>query len=126
MKSILGITRKPDVTFYKNGRIDISSRVVKCLKIGKGDVIDIATHEGEFYLFIKHKAKDLRGTHEAHCYRSSKYGFNFRAYSKKLCLAMLRECQTEKAKIPVGEAIDLPEIGIAVPLITRLNIQQTA
>ena len=47
MKSILGNTRKADITFHDNGRINISARVSKLLELSHGDVIDIMDGQGE-------------------------------------------------------------------------------
>ena len=40
-QSILGNTRRSDISFSPNGKIDISSRIVKALGMEKGDVIDM-------------------------------------------------------------------------------------
>lgn len=49
MQSILGNTRKADITFYASGRIDISARVAKHLQLSRGDVLDIMIDQDEFY-----------------------------------------------------------------------------
>ena len=48
MQSILGNTRKADITFYASGRIDISARVAKHLQLSRGDVLDIMIHQADF------------------------------------------------------------------------------
>ena len=39
--SILGNTRRADISFWTSGKIDIASRVVRALRMEPGDVIDI-------------------------------------------------------------------------------------
>ena len=53
MQSILGNTRKADITFYASGRIDISARVAKHLQLSRGDVLDIMIDQDEFYLYVR-------------------------------------------------------------------------
>jgi len=123
MSAILGNTRRPDVTFYKSGRIDITSRVAKILNLGDGDVLDIEKCCGEWLLFVKLRNVDVVGTHEARCYASKKNSRNFRAYSKRLCDAVLAEQQkTEKARLAMGVAIEFKHYGMAVPLIIHYTL----
>ena len=66
MQSILGHTRKADITFHRNGRIDISAIVTKSLGLNAGDVLDICMSDyGEYYLVIAHKAINTNGNHRA-------------------------------------------------------------
>lgn len=122
MDSILKQTRRPDVTFYRNGRIDISSRVAKMLHLDDGDVVDVGVQDGEYYLYIRSKASEVIGRHEAQCYASKPKSKNFRAYSKRLCDAILRATASPLARIPAGEREEFPQLGVAVPLIIRLNM----
>ena len=66
MQSILGNTRKTDITFHTNGRIDISARVAGILSLQKGDVIDVMDGGEEFYIYVKLHAPTV-GRHEAAC-----------------------------------------------------------
>ena len=119
MAGILGNTRRPDVTFYRSGRIDITSRVAKLLDLHDGDVVDIDKHSGEWLLFVRHRNDKLIGAHEARCYASKKNSRNYRAYSKRLCDAVLTEVGvTEIARLAAGESVDFSYYGVAVPLIT--------
>lgn len=122
MESIIGNSRRPDVTFYVNGRIDITSRVARILQLNEGDVIDIGLQQGEYYLYVKNRANTLVGKHEAQCSASKKKSMNFRAYSKKLSSAVLAFSKSDKARIPIGEVVELPNIGWAVSLIIRNNL----
>lgn len=50
MIKLLEHTRRPDISFYRNGTIRIAARVSRMLSLSPGDVINIAVTEGE-YLF---------------------------------------------------------------------------
>lgn len=105
MTSILGNTRKPDVSFYRNGRIDITARVVKALGIEKGDVIDVAMDGDEYLLYVAHKGKDVAGAHEARCYPSNvRNTHNYRCHSKRLCEAMVAAVRTPLKCMVEGKA----------------------
>ena len=122
METILGNTRKPDVTFYKNGRIDLTSRIAKMLNLGNGDVIDIGLCNGEYMLYVRLKNAQVVGNHEARCYTSKRNSHNFRAYSKKLCNAILSACGANKAQLASGVVVEVEALGTAIPLITRNNL----
>lgn len=124
MQSLLPITRRPDVTFYANGRIDVTSRIVKMLGIKPGDVIDIAADGKEYYLLVKIKAADARGNHETALYPAVKNGNNMRCYSRRLTDS-IRELSGyppgTTLRFPAGEVREKEGV-LAVPLITKLNI----
>ena len=102
MQSILGNTRKADITFYASGRIDISARVAKHLQLSRGDVLDIMIDQDEFYLYVRLRSPN--GRHEAMVFPTNKAGNHFRTSSSRLCTAILQECKTtDKAKLCVGE-----------------------
>lgn len=122
MESILRSTRRPDVTFYQSGRIDICARVAKILHLEDGDVIDIGLQDGEYYLYVRAKSDKLIGRHEAQCFASKKRSRNFRAYSRRLSNAILRCMNTSKARVPAGNGIEIDSVGIVVPLVIRINI----
>lgn len=123
MTTLLDNTRRPDVTFHANGRIDITARVSKMLMLQEGDVIDIAIEGGEYLMFRKHKAENLVGRHEAQCHttkRGKHHSNNMRVYSKKLCDAMLQAANaTSSAGMPAGATKELSNYGTAVIIITR-------
>ena len=126
MKSIIGNTRRPDITFLKNGRIDISARIARLLDIHSGDVIDIAYSDKEFFLYIRHREPNILGRHEGRCFASKRGGNNLRVHSRRICEAILAECQAQnKAQLAVGEPADIENIGIAIPIITRHNLYET-
>lgn len=110
MQSLLGNSRKPDITFYRFGRIDITSRLSKRLGIEAGDVIDILYDGMEFYVYVKEKGRALVGKHEGQCWptspRCTRYCHNFRAYSRRLCERIISVAGTgSKARILAGGEI---------------------
>lgn len=123
MNYTLHITRRPDITFHSSGRIDITARVTKALALQPGDVIDIAHDTGEYYLYVKHR--NAVGRHEAQCAPTYKGHTcnNMRAHSKLLCQAVLKvNGNYLEARLPVGEPINHPSLGKALPIIIKLNI----
>ncbi len=121
MQSILGNTRKADITFRANGRIDISAGVAKHLQLCRGDAIDVFVDRGEFYLYVK--SRSVRGRHNARVFPTNKRGNHFRCSSSKLCLAILKECGVSKrVGLCIGEPIE-SSYGILIPIITK-NILQ--
>lgn len=126
MNSIIGNTRRPDITFYRNGRIDITSYVSRILCLKDGDVIDIGCKDKEFYLFVRCRKDDVIGRHEGRCFASKRGSNNLRLHSRRICDAILTECNaTTIAKLAVGEPIEMEDVGLAVPLITRKNLYET-
>lgn len=120
MKSILGNTRKPDITFYDNGRIDISSRVSKSLGLKQGDVIDVMDCGLEYYLYVKLHGPTV-GKHEAQCYPTKRGGHHFRAYSFRLCQEMIKAsgASLHKIQLCAGESCAVNDIGDVVPIIYK-------
>lgn len=120
MQSILGNTRKADITFHSSGRICISARVSKLLSLAHGDVIDIIEDRGEAYLRVKHKAP-VMGRHEAMVFRSNKNGFHSVASSKKLCRYIMQKCDVNNTvRLSCGNAKELAHYGTVLPIITKL------
>lgn len=119
IRSILGCKRRHDIAFHSNGRIDIASRIVKALEIGPGDVIDIATANGEFWLYVDVRASDACGKYEARCFPTKARSHNFRAWSRRLCSAFIKN--NDCARFASGD-VDMINGKMAVNIITRLNI----
>lgn len=117
MQSILGNTRKADITFHAGGRINISARVSKSLGLAHGDVIDIMEHDEEIYLYIKHKAPVV-GRHEGMVFCSKKNGHHCVASSRRLCQYVMRHHQSkDKLRLCCGTPTKLPHYGTALPII---------
>lgn len=119
-RSIIPFTRRPDITFSANGKIDITSRVVRALGIRPGDVIGIMTLPGEYYLHIARRKEDLIGRHEAQCHPTRKNSNFFRAWSRRLTSAILSQYGSgaSRAEIMVGQIIEI-DGQKALTLITR-------
>lgn len=123
MGSILGNTRRPDISFHQNGRIDITAPITKSLNIGRGDVIDVDYRNGEYLFYVRLRSNEAIGRHEAQCYPTKEGSHNLRANSKRLCRAMLAASNAVKeAKLLIGEVVEFPPFGQAISLITRNNI----
>ena len=127
MQSLVPNSRRPDVTFYPYGRIDISSHVAVKLGLRRGDVIDVAEHMGEYLLYVRQRAENVVGRHEAFVFPSckgKKQANNFRSYSRKLCKAIYNASRKsfdeyKKLRLPAGEPVTIENYGTAVPIITR-------
>lgn len=89
MTNILSQTRRPDITFARSGRIQISARVARLLSLSIGDAINIATDNGEYLLYVQNRASQMIGSHIATCYPSKKGSHHYRANSVALCNAIL-------------------------------------
>lgn len=119
MQSLLGNSRKADITFSVTGRICITSHVARLLRLQRGDVLDILADGEEFYLYVRHRAP-TNGRHEAAVYPTNRKGNNFRAWSPKLCAAMLAESrQSGYVRLCVGDPIRHPVQGTLLPIITK-------
>lgn len=119
MIKLLELTRRPDITFRRDGRISITARVVRLLSLQPGDSINIAFHQGECYL-LPERHPNAVGRHIAQCHRTKKGSNNYSASSAQLARLMLDKCgvKANRASFAVG----LPEKinqEIAVPIIYK-------
>jgi hypothetical protein len=120
--SILNSSRKPDITFYSNGRIDITARVAAILQIEAGDVLDIETNGVDYYLYVRRKAGTYIGSHVATAHRTKGCSNNFRAYSKTLASAILNSIQGQPSMARLCAGQPISDNGIKIPIITRLPL----
>lgn len=119
MQSILGNTRKADITFHASGRICISARVSKLLSLANGDVIDIMEGGCETYLYVKLRAP-LIGRHEGMVFRSNKNGHHCVASSITLCRYIMSRCGGgDKVRLRCGTPVELQHYGTALPIIIK-------
>lgn len=94
--------RKPDISFFENGRIDISARVANMLLLAEGDIVDIAFHQGEYHLYVSHR--NPIACYDARVRPTKKRSRNFRCNSARLARYMLCAAgETLSARLPVGE-----------------------
>ncbi len=124
MQSLLGNTsRKPDISFYSSGRIDITSHLSKRLDLEAGDVIDIYFDGMEYYLYVMAKKSTIVGRHEAVCRATNpecRNCRNLRAYSRRLCERIIRAAdRTDCARIYAGGDAALSGGRKAVIIIPR-------
>lgn len=119
MTTLLPSTRRPDVSFYSDGHIDISKHLATQMQLQQDDVINIAEDKGELYLFVKMRAGEYIGTHQG---RVRKTRCNrYRVSSSALCKAVFRiaGAVNRPVRLPAGQAIDIPGYGRAFPLIVK-------
>lgn len=113
-------TRKPDIYFRENGQIDITSRVSKTLGLHPGDAINVWNAGGEYYLYVTER--NVKGKFRGVC-RKVNFGSNFlRANFYDLAKKIIALCGKREAHLPVGSAVEVDNIGTALPLITRNNL----
>ncbi len=122
IRKIVAITRRGDVTFHADGRIDLTAHVSRLLQLRGGDVVNIASVDGspaEHYLYVVRRGSDTLGRHACTCQPAKGSGRYLRLHSKPLASHMLAVCHaTERATLCVGEAVTVEGLGPALPLIT--------
>lgn len=115
-------TRKPAITFYLNGKIDIAKQIVRALHLTPGDVVDITTFNGETIIYRKIRGQDTENEHKNVCretHRHIRTPGTLRLWSTILARRFLHG---ERCKaFPVGPAVDTP-YGKAMPIITCFPI----
>lgn len=122
---LISISRRPDITLCPDGRIDINARIAKTLSLQSGDVINIASANGEFFLYVAIRHDKCIGIYEGTVrptHRGKFLNNNYRTYSKSLYQAICRVINGGKGKkirLPAGKAVTLKHYGISIPLITR-------
>lgn len=129
LQSALGLSsRRPDITFHRDGRIDITSRISAMLELHPGDIIDLCNDGNEWYLYVRYKVGTYAGKHEAQVYPTNKGKHschNFRAYSKRITDTVLDISGGDKAQICAGTLCSFSNIGKAVILIPKLNLSRS-
>lgn len=121
MFNLLVHTRRPDVSFSRNGKIRLTARVVRMLSMSPGDSINIAVNDGEYLLHsISHDLNESLMRFEAKCYPSKRgRGKNYCANSVRLCRSLLASigCDADKVAFNVGDAVEMNG-KIYLPIIT--------
>lgn len=106
MNSILPNSRRHDIAFHTNGRIDISARIAHTLSLAPGDVIDIVEEKGEWYLCVKLRAGSYIGQHGGRVWPTSRGKGSFRVWSKPIVKAVLNAAHTSSTlRCPCGSLI---------------------
>ncbi len=125
MFNLLVNTRRPDVSFNRNGKIRLTARVVRMLSMSPGDSINIAVNDGEYLLHsTPHDADETLRRFEAKCYPSKRGGGkHYCANSVRLCRSLLSSigCTADKVSFIVGDAIEMNG-KIYLPIITQYQL----
>ena len=103
MKSILLNSRKHDISFHANGKIDISAHIARKLSLAPGDVIDIVQTGGKWYLYVKLHAGTYAGRHTGAVWSTAHGKGTFRTWSKTMTKAVLAAAgATGRLRCPCG------------------------
>lgn len=117
MIKMLEHTRRPDISFCRNGIIRISARLAHALSLRPGDALNIAIRNDEYLLYAN---RNCIGRHEAQCYPSKKGGANYCANSVRLCRSLLDSINSTDYKLSfiVGEPFTQLNT-LYIPIITK-------
>lgn len=123
-RPLINTTRRADITFHPNGRIDLTAHVAKALQLQPGDVVNIAEEDEdatEHYLYVSRRGGEAKGRHACTC-RRVKHGQYLRVFSKALATHILTLCHADGAlSLRVGSLTALPGLGTALPIITACH-----
>lgn len=116
---LLKTIRRPDVTFCRNGRINITARVARSLQLTDGDAINIFSDGIEFLLFVQTKASSRIGRDYAVIHPSNKGSNHFVCNCIKLSTALLNAIgsKDEQVSFFTGEPIEIHG-KTYIPIIT--------
>lgn len=120
MENILN-SRKWDISFHEDGKIDITAGITKKLGIRAGDVINVCADKstGEHYFYVQSRKENIVGRRKAVCWEA-KQGNYLRACSTELSRYIRKICKSPgDIHLMCGEMTTLPIIGNAIPLITK-------
>ena len=122
MRKIMPATRRGDVTFHVDGRIDITAHVSRLLGLRSGDVLGLATIDSlpaEHYLYVARRGSEVVGHHACTCKPAKGNGRYLRVYSKPLSAHILTTCHAAgRITLYVGAVATVDGLGTALPLIT--------
>ena len=123
----MGNVRKVDITCHEKGRIDISSRVCRCLSSCEGDLIDIYfdLETRELYLYVSKKASERKHplaeyrNEVKQCKPNCKY---MRVQCRYIAEFVNRLTHSRESRLFVGVPKVVPQLGKkALPLIYMNN-----
>lgn len=115
MKSIINNTRRYDISMCRNGRIDIVARIAKLLSLADGDVIDIARHGNELYLYKKFDASNVPGAFRGLCHGNGNF---IRVWSKDFTNFFFDMYDADSLRFACGQPVDIDNIR-CVPIIYK-------
>ena len=126
-------SRRVDIYFRRNGRVDIMASVVKALGIVDGDVVNVlSSSSGEYYFYVAHRAVDRssnsRYRNAVHCVTSSRrkgvQRNNMRFNNIELTRRINSVTGSAESWLFVGQPRDLSSFGVSaigLPLIYSNN-----
>ena len=119
MIKLLEHTRRPDITFCRNGRILITARVARLLSLRPGDSLNVAYINREYLIYAVHRENNI-GRHVAQCYPTKKHSRNYCANSVELCRSILSiaNVTTDRVSLMAGEPVNLNDT-VYIPIITQ-------
>lgn len=118
MERLIKSTRRPDITFNRDGRIQITAAIAAALDLQPGDCINIYADNGEYYMFAIHSERNERC--HARVYPTKRGSRNFRAISVRLVCSLLDACgiTARRAAFAAGEPVRV--FGRTyIPIITK-------
>ncbi len=125
-RSIIPMTRRGDVTFHADGRIDLTAHVVKALDLHPGDVINIIKSDDEHpehYLYRSRMAAETTGRHTCVCHPANKGGNYLRVFNKQMAHYILGICDScNRISLRVGGLTELTGRGRALPIIITASL----
>lgn len=133
MNQLMPTPRRPALTIYPNGRIEISSRIARRLALQRGDVIGFTTDPPNLYITVTRRAADSDTSSFSLRVKPSKLTCkSFRCYCKAITdrirsLYLSQHPDTSPSTIlrfPAGQTTIDPTYGPAINIITHINITQ--
>lgn len=122
MKSLIKQARRPDVKFFRDGRIYITARVARDIGLEDTDAIDVACDNGKYYLYVARKKAP--GGYVARCHSMKKGSRFMRCNSRDITDGILKAVGVkDRAYLLAGNPELLPEIGrFAVTINVNNNL----
>lgn len=122
MKSILPNSRRYDISFRANGRIDISAHIARKLSLAPGDVIDIAGEGDEWYLYVKLRSGSYTGRHDGRVWSTAKGHGTFRTWSRSITRTVLSKAGSrDTLRCPCGAEFERDNIKY-ITIIYRCSL----
>lgn len=115
-------SRRTDISVYPNGRIDITARIARQLHLADGDVIDIGSERGEYYLYIRYTSNNVVGRHAGVVHATRVNNNNFRTYAKSITSALYAitgVLDVSPMRCACGAPEIMPDDTVRIPIITR-------
>lgn len=121
MIKLLEHTRRPDITFQRNGRINITARIARMLNLCPGDSINILINDGECLLGALHH--NNIGRHVASVHPTKKGSSNYSANSVSLCRAFLDYCNFTGPRAAFMVGLPMEVAGtVYLPIIYKMPL----